>query len=36
MALGEMQATLGRGDDANAQLAAALKLSLAELARRGP
>ena len=36
MALGEMQARLGRGDDANAQLAAALKLALAELERRRP
>ena len=34
MALGEMQARLGRGDEANAQMALALKLTLAELERR--
>jgi hypothetical protein len=34
MALGEMQARLGRGDEANAQMALALKLALAELERR--
>jgi len=34
LALGEMQAKLGRNDQANAHLAAALKLALAELNRR--
>ena len=34
LALGEMQANLGRTDEANAHLAAALKLALAELNRR--
>jgi HemY protein len=34
LALGEMQANLGRTDQANAHLAAALKLALAELNRR--
>lgn len=34
MALGEMQAALGHGDEANTQLALALKLALAELDRR--
>jgi HemY protein len=33
MALGEMQAKLGRADEANAHLAAALRLALAELER---
>ena len=34
LALGEMQARLGRNDEANAHLAAALKLALAELNQR--
>jgi HemY protein len=34
LALGEMQAKLGRNDQANAHLAAALKLALAELGKR--
>ncbi len=34
VALGELLARLGRGDEANAHLAAALKLALAELARQ--
>jgi len=34
LALGEMQAKLGRNDQANAHLAAALKLALAELNQR--
>ena len=35
VALGELFARLGRTDEANAQLAAALKLALAELRGRG-
>ena len=35
MFLGEMLARLGRADEANAHLAAALKLAIAELRERG-
>lgn len=34
LALGELHASLGRGEEANAHLAAAMRLALAELARR--